>query len=169
MECHTYYGYQRNRRRRLFMKKVYYALYIGFYAGLIWGLVRWMFYFFEFTRVLPAFLIEPFFAKPFMNSWRGHTLGIGAFILLSIAASLLYVAVLSKRKGPWPGVLYGLIWWVLLYVLIGPYVGMLPSFRSLSMDSILSDACVFTLWGVFIGYSITLEFTDERNREPIAG
>jgi len=26
--------------------------------------------------------------------------------------------------------------------------------------------CLFVLWGMFIGYSIALEFTDDRIREP---
>jgi len=148
------------------MKKIYFALYIGFFAGLIWGLVRWIFDFFDFTKVLPGFLIEPFFPKDFMHSWVGHITGIGAFILMSIVASLLYAVFLSKKEGPWPGILYGMIWWVFVYVLIGPVIGMLPWIRTLDLNSILSDACVFTLWGVFIGYSIGLEFTDVRNYEP---
>lgn len=150
----------------MFMKKIYFALYIGFYAGVIWGLVRWVFYYLQFTKVLPGFLIEPFFREKFMHSWMGHVSGIGALILLSIVASLLYAIILHKRKGPWPGILYGVVWWVFIFVLIGPYLGMLPAVRSLDLNSILSDACIFTLWGVFIGYSIALEFTDERSSEP---
>ncbi|MEX2415852.1 MAG: YqhR family membrane protein [Paenibacillaceae bacterium] len=153
----------------MFMKKIYFALYIGFFAGIIWGFVRWMFYFFEFTKVSPAFLIEPFFRKEFMHSWIGHLSGIGAFILLSIVASILYAIILHKKKSPWLGIAYGMVWWVFIYVLIGPSIGMLPAVWSLDLNSILSDACVFTLWGVFIGYSIALEFTDVRNYEPQMG
>lgn len=153
----------------MFMKKIYFALYIGFYAGLIWGAVRWLFYFFEFTKVLPAFLIEPFFRKEFMHSWIGHISGIGAYILMSLVASLLYTFVLLKWNGPWPGIMYGIMWWVFIFVLIGPFTGMVLKLWSLDLNSILSEACVFTLWGVFIGYSIALEFTDERNYKPQLG
>jgi uncharacterized membrane protein YagU involved in acid resistance len=161
--------YIKPERCWMFMKKIYFALYIGFFAGIIWGLVHWIFYFFEFTKVLPAFLIDPFFHKKFMHSWIGHVSGIGVFILMSIVASLLYAIFLHKRKGPWPGILYGFVWWVFIFVLIGPLLGMLPTVWTLDLNSILSEACLFTLWGVFIGYSITLEFTDERSYEPQAG
>jgi len=153
----------------VFMKKIYFALYIGFYAGLIWGIIRWLFYFFEFTKVLPAFLIEPFFRKEFMHSWTGHLAGIGAFIGMSLVASLLYSITLHKLKGPWPGIMYGMIWWIIIFVIIGPFTGMVHKVWSLDLNSILSEACVFTLWGVFIGYSIALEFTDERSSEPQLG
>ncbi|MEX1029382.1 MAG: YqhR family membrane protein [Paenibacillaceae bacterium] len=151
------------------MKKIYFALYIGVYAGIIWGLVRWMFYILQFTKVLPAFLIKPFFSKTFVHSWIGHLSGIGAFILLSFIASLIYAIFLRKLKGPWPGIIYGIVWWFVVCVLIGPLIRMQPALWKLDLNSILCDACVFTLWGVFIGYSITLEFTDERNYEPQAG
>lgn len=37
----------------------------------------------------------------------------------------------------------------------------------LDWNTIVSDLCLFVLWGLFIGYTITMEFTEERNREPV--
>jgi hypothetical protein len=148
------------------MKKWFFAIYIGFFAGLIWGLARELLYYLEFTRVLPAFLVEPFFKKSFMHAAIGHWTGLFVFILFSIMAAILYTALFVKKLGPWPGIGYGIGWWIILYAFIGPYVGMMPSIRELSTATLFSEACVFLLWGVFIGYSIALEFTDEREREP---
>lgn len=149
------------------MKKIYFALYIGFYAGLIWALVRWCLYWLQFTNMLPTLLLKPFFTKQFMHSWIGHALGICVFILFSIVVSLIYAIFLSKRKGPWPGICYGIVWWVMVYVIVGPLTMVQPLWK-LDLNTILCDACIFPLWGVFIGYSITLEFTDIRNYEPQA-
>lgn len=153
----------------MFVKKIYYALYIGFYAGIIWGGVRWMLYALQFTEVLPAFLIKPLVTRTFLHSWIGHVSGIAVFVLLSVVVALIYSLLLRKKKGPWPGIIFGFVWWVIVGVLVGPLLGLLPSLWKLDLNSILCDVCVFTLWGVFIGYSITLEFTDERSYEPQVG
>lgn len=142
-----------------------YALEIGFFAGLIWGAVRWLAYYFKFTTVIPGFLIEPFFRHDFLVGTGGHVAGYLSFIVFSIVAALLYVYTASKLKGPWPGVVYGLLWFIVLYLLLGPLMGMLPPIGKISWDSVFMDGSVFVLWGVFIGYSISYEFTDERIRE----
>jgi len=54
-----------------------------------------------------------------------------------------------------------------LYLLIGPFTGMVPSVTKMDANTFFTDVCLFILWGLFIGYSISMEFTDERNREPV--
>ena len=147
-------------------KKWLYAIHIGFYAGLIWGVVKYVFYYFKFTKVLTAFFLTTWYEKKTLESWGGQLSGFGGFIVFSIVAAIIYMLILQKRKGAWAGILYGFVWWAAVYVLIGPLTGTLSPIQKLDMNSILSDACIFVLWGVFIGYSIALEFTDERNREP---
>lgn len=148
------------------LKKWGFALYIGFFAGLIWGVVRELFYFLEFTKVPPAFMLQPWMKADFIRSAAGQWTGLGVFIVFSLVAACLYMVALSKARGPWPGITYGLAWWAALFIAIGPFAGMTPKLGKLDIDSMLSDACLFVLWGVFIGYSIALEFTDERAREP---
>lgn len=143
-----------------------FATQIGFFAGIIWGAVRFIEYFFEFTRVLPSFLIRPFLTATYAKSVYGHFWGLLAFIVMSMIAALIYAALLRKVKGPWPGVLYGLVWWAILYLWIGPLMGMMKWIDKLDSNSIITDLCLFAVWGLFIGYSITVEFTDERIREP---
>ncbi|HEY0827198.1 MAG TPA: YqhR family membrane protein, partial [Bacilli bacterium] len=101
-----------------------------------------------------------------MHSWSGHLAGWAAFIGFSILAALLYAVFCHKLKGPFPGILYGLLWWEMMFLWIGPMAGMFKRIPLLEIDTALSELCVFTLWGVFIGYTLTVEFTDERIREP---
>lgn len=143
-----------------------YSLYIGFFAGLIWGGVKLIQYGMKFTEVIPGFLLEPFFLRSFLVSWPGLGLGYASFILLSMTAALLYGLLLRNKQGPWPGIGYGLLWWVFLYLLVGPWMGLMPAASELSVQSFVSDLCLFAVWGLFIGYSIAMEFTDERRREP---
>lgn len=148
------------------LKKWGFALYIGFFAGLIWGGFKQLFYFLEFTKAPPAFMLEPWLKAEFIRGAAGQWTGLGVFILFSLAAACLYGLMLSRVRGPWPGIAYGFAWWIALFVAIGPYAGMTPKLGKLDMNSMLTEACIFVLWGVFIGYSIALEFTDDRVREP---
>jgi hypothetical protein len=148
------------------MKRVWFAMYIGFYAGLIWGVFAYVFYYLEFTTIKPAFLIQPFVTKDFLHSWMGVLSGLLLFILYSIIAAFIYSGFLYKSSGPWPGILFGIVWWIVIFGMVGPYFDLLPPLRKLNLDTRVTELCRYTLWGAFIGYSITLEFTDEREREP---
>ncbi|MDQ6421067.1 YqhR family membrane protein [Paenibacillus sp. LHD-117] len=144
-----------------------YAIHIGLYAGLIWGCFRWMFYGLKFTTELPGFLLEPFFKHNFLISYWGVVIGILGFTVFSIGASLLYLVLLSKLRGPWPGVFYGIVWWALMFLAVGPLLGMTGRVNAAGWNTFFSELCIFTLWGLFIGYSIAFEFTDEASREPV--
>lgn len=143
-----------------------YAIKIGFFAGLIWGTVRWLFYVMKFTIESPGF-VAPFFQPAFLRSWWGLLVGIGSFVLISILAAVLYQIVLGRLRGPWPGVGYGLLWWAVIFIGVGPLFGMTKVITKAGWNTLYTELCVFLLWGVFIGYSIAFEFTDEASREPI--
>lgn len=143
-----------------------FAVYIGLWAGIIWGAVKIMEHFFKFTSLPPGFLVEPFFKRSFLLSWQGYIVGWGMFILFSIFASLLYTLLLAKASGPWAGVGYGAGWWAVIFLLVGPVTGMMNWIAFMDWNTIVTEICLFLVWGLFIGYSIALEFTDERIREP---
>ncbi|OAB46411.1 YqhR family membrane protein [Paenibacillus antarcticus] len=143
-----------------------FALELGFFAGVIWGTMHWVFYIFKFTNVIPAYLAEPFFKNQFLKSGAGQLVGLLFFIAFSIVVALIYAALFRKLKGPWPGMIYGIIWWAIIFVVVGPLFDMVKPLSGLSSTTIISEFCLFLLWGLFIGYTIAMEFTDERMREP---
>lgn len=147
----------------------FFALYVGFYSGLIWGALKLVEYYFRFTSVVPGFLLEPFYKHTYLMQWQGITIGYLSFILLSILASVIYVAFFYRVKGGWLGGLYGIAWWCLFYLLIGPSTGMLLPIQQYSRDTITTEICLFLLWGIFIGYTIALEFTDTRTQKSKHG
>ncbi|MGO4541682.1 YqhR family membrane protein [Paenibacillus sp. 2TAB19] len=144
-----------------------YPMMIGLYAGIIWGGLRWVFYQIKFTTVLPGFIGDPFFKQSFLRTGWGGLAGVGCYVLFSIAAALLYKLVLGKLRGPWPGIGYGVFWWALIFLLLGPMLGMTASITKSGWNTLFTEICVFILWGLFVGYSIAFEFTDEASREPI--
>ena len=137
---------------------------IGLFAGLIWGLVKIIEHALEFTTVVPGFLVEPFYKHPFLATWPGYLIGWGSFIAFSIAAAYGYMAMLGKAKGPGPGIAYGVGIWALLYLLAGPLLGLVPPINELTFNTLITDLCLFLLWGLFIGYSISFELTNDRTR-----
>ncbi|WP_282935757.1 YqhR family membrane protein [Paenibacillus sp. RC67] len=143
-----------------------FSLNIGFFAGLIWGAVKMLEHYLHFTSLPPGFLVESFYKRSFLNSFQGYMVGWVTFIVFSILASLLYTALFSKSTGPWPGITYGAVWWVLIFLLIGPVTGMMNWIAFLDWNTIITEICLFIVWGLFIGYSISMEFNDEREREP---
>lgn len=144
-----------------------FALELGFFAGLIWGVIHWIFYILKFTQVIPAYLAEPFFKHVFLKTGAGHLVGLLFFIVFSILVSLIYAVLCRKLNGPWPGIIYGILWWIVIFIVVGPLLDMIKPLSELSVTTIISEFCLFLLWGLFIGYTITMEFTDERKREPV--
>lgn len=138
---------------------------VGFFAGLFWGLVKLVFYWFEFTKIRPSQFVTPWYKAGYLNSWQGHFIGYFWIVVASIAAALLYALVLRKVKGPWPGMAYGLLWWAVMYIWIGPWTGLTEPVLKLDPATFWSEICLYLLWGTFIGYSISFEFTDEQSRD----
>ncbi|KZE80892.1 hypothetical protein AV654_11120 [Paenibacillus elgii] len=145
-----------------------FAVYIGFFAGLIWGGVQMIANYFHFTSLSPGFLLEPYYKHSYLMTWRGYMLGWLAFIALSVVAALLYTMLFAKAFGPWYGIGYGVAWWAFLFLLVGPVTGMMNWIAYLDLNTVVTQACLFVVWGLFIGYSISFEFTNEREREPFA-
>lgn len=142
----------------------YFAIELGIFAGLIWGGLRWLMYALHFTRVIPGFLAEPFFKHEFLLTSAGHLLGYLFFIAFSVVVSLIYVLIFRKLKGPWPGMLYGVLWWAGIFF-FGSWPFLMQPMFKLPWNSVISEFCIFLLWGLFIGYTAAIEYTDERKRE----
>jgi hypothetical protein len=58
----------------------------------------------------------------------------------------------------------GVLWWGGVF-LAGSWLFLLQRPFRLPWNSVISEFCIFLLWGLFIGYTAAIEYTDERNRE----
>lgn len=145
---------------------ILFSLKIGFYAGLIWGLARWLLTGLNFTNVSQAFLLDPFVSRKILNGFYWQAAGLVMFIIMSILAAVLYVAILGRLQGPWPGLFFGVVWWGLVYAWAGPLIGAVPPLNRIGWSSIVTDFCLFLMWGLFIGFSIAFELHNEAGREP---
>ncbi|MFD1773090.1 YqhR family membrane protein [Paenibacillus rhizophilus] len=155
-------------QRRPKTNPLFFAIETGFFAGLIWGVVQWIFSVFGFTKVIPGYLGEPFFRHKFLLTGAGQLVGYLLFIGFSVLCSIIYVLIFRKIKGPWAGMLYGILWWSVLFLACSWLFLMQPPFR-LPWDSVISEFCLFLMWGLFIGYTAATEYTDERKRDSSTG
>lgn len=145
-----------------------YSIMIGFYGGVIWSVFHWLAYVLKFTSLLPGYLADPFFRQPFLRTWWGNLTGIVFFVLFSVAAALLYWVLLGRFRGPWPGLIYGALWWAVMFYAVGPFFDMTEPAAKLGLNTLLTELSIHVLWGLFIGYSIAFEFHDEASREPLS-
>lgn len=153
-----------NRQKSDHTNPLFFAIELGIFAGLIWGGIRWLMYALHFSKVVPGFLAEPFFRHGFLLTAAGHLLGYLFFIVFSVIAALIYVMIFRKLKGPWPGMIYGVLWWAVIF-LAGSWTFLLQPMFKLPWNTVTSEFCLFLLWGLFIGYTAATEYTDERKRE----
>lgn len=157
---------QRKDNRPNPTQPVMFSLKIGFFAGVIWGLVRWLATGLNLTEVTQAFLLDPFVPRKVLGGFYWQALGWFMFIAMSMLAAWIYVLLLGRLQGPWPGLLFGAAWWGAFYALAGPATGAVPPLNTIGWNSMATDFCLFLIWGLFIGYSIAFELHDEAEREP---
>ncbi|MFD1018716.1 YqhR family membrane protein [Thalassobacillus hwangdonensis] len=137
------------------------ALMTGFVAGVLWGVIGGIAYYFSFTQVSAAsFLIRSFF----QNSWSGGLLaevlailGVG---LISILVALIYYLTMKRMNGLVPAILFGIAIWGIVFYLLNPIFPAVPGLGELNSDTIVTTICLFLLYGTFIGYSISYEYHD---------
>jgi uncharacterized membrane protein YagU involved in acid resistance len=141
---------------------------IGFFAGVIWGGLDVIAYYLQFTKIIPAIEWRLFFTEQYLNRWAGHLLGIAGDIIVSLGATILYAYTLLRFRGPWVGIAYGAAWGLLGYGLAGPLLGVTPPIWRIDINSLVTELSNFTLWGLFIGYSLVVEFKNEQGRRGMA-
>ena len=144
-----------------------FALQLGLFGGLFWGGVYLALEYFRFTRISLASFLRIFGSGLERDSLWGTVGGWGLFVVFTIIAALLYVFFLHKIRWPWMGIFYGLVWWALIHIWLGPWAKFITPVHKLDINSLTTGMCLFALWGLFIGLSTSFEFTDERQREPV--
>ncbi|EID45467.1 YqhR family membrane protein [Parageobacillus thermoglucosidasius] len=155
--------FEQNMRERpmsLLMK----AVITGFVGGVFWSLLGYLAYFFHFTEISPNMLLIPWVAGDWKYGKLGNYVAIFLIGLLSILVALIYYVVLRRIRGMWAGVLYGFILWFIVFCGLNPLFPNLESVARLERNTIITTLCLYILYGVFVGYSISFE-TQEMDRQ----
>ncbi|MDM5302442.1 YqhR family membrane protein [Bacillus subtilis] len=139
----------------------------GFFGGVLWSFIAYIAYLFHFSEVSPNMILQPFV----LGEWKKHGLGTVISIILigilSIGAAFLYFLLLKRLKTMWPGILYGFLLWMLVFFVFNPIFPDVRAVIELKADTVITTICIYLLYGLFVGYSISFEY-NELNSEKLA-
>lgn len=130
----------------------------GLFGGLFWGTIGFLAYYFNFTEVRPNVILEPWAFGNWKNEWLGTIISIILIGVVSLVAAFIYSLALKKFNGIWLGLGYGIILFLIVYVVLNPIFPGIKPFFDLGRDTVITTICLYLVYGLFIGYSINYEY-----------
>lgn len=150
------------------MSLVTMVFWIGLFGGIFWSSIGYLAYLLSFTEIGPTVVLEPWTIGEWKKGWLGTIISLLIIGIFSIVASYIYYAVLKKLKGIWPGVGYGIIIFLLVFFVLNPLFPSIHPFVDLSRDTIVTSICLYVVYGMFIGYSISYEYQNQTGKDSDA-
>lgn len=137
---------------------------IGLFGGIIWGVVCFVAYYLNLTKVGPALFINPWALGDWKHKVLGQLIGIVAISIISIGVAFLYRALFAKFKSITLSLLYGASLWALVFYVLKPIFPDLLPLTKIGWNTIVTTACIFLLYGLFIGYSISYHYEENQKQ-----
>jgi hypothetical protein len=135
----------------------------GFIGGVLWSTVAWLAYFFHFTDLSVAdFILRSWVWMPWADSWAGELVSILLVGILSVLVAFLYYVFLKKSQGIIPSLLFGVALWVLVQIILAPIIYGVDSAFQADRNANITTMCLYLLYAVFIGYSISYEYQQSQ-------
>ncbi|MED4453529.1 YqhR family membrane protein [Metabacillus fastidiosus] len=133
---------------------------IGFAGGVFWGLLAYLAYILNLTEISPNLILQPFILGQWKNGTMGNIIGIIVLGILSIGAAFVYYVLLKRFKSMYIGILFGLLLFGLVFFVLNPIFPNLKSVAELQRSTIVTTVCIYILYGLFVGYSISFEYNE---------
>ncbi|SES83082.1 Conserved membrane protein YqhR [Oceanobacillus limi] len=144
------------------------ALITGFVGGLLWSFFGVINYYFNFSEVAPrSFLLRSWLRAGWTDTWLGDLVSVILVGILSIGVALIYYMIFRKINSIWIGVGFGLVLWGLVYYLFQPIFPNIPNLTNLESNTIVSSICLFILYGIFVGFSISYDYHDTVMKDTV--
>lgn len=138
------------------------VLLTGLWGGLFWSFIGQIGYYFHFTKITPRVILGPWALGTWKNGWLGTLIAIVLIGIVSIGAAFVYSALLKKMDGLLSGIVYGLLLFMLVFFLLNPMFPGISPFGATDKNTLTTSICLFILYGVFIGYSISWDFHNRK-------
>ncbi|WP_349407750.1 YqhR family membrane protein [Pseudalkalibacillus sp. SCS-8] len=133
---------------------------IGFIGGLFWSLIGYGLYMLNFTKIRPALVLSPWVVGEWKEKALGDWIGILVIGLLSLLVALLYKVLFAKFKHMITGILFGVGLWIIVFYLLRPMFPGLQPIQELGRNTVTTTLCLYVLYGLFIGFSISFEYDE---------
>ena len=139
----------------------------GLFGGIFWGTIGYICSIFGLTEIRPNAILEPGALGDWKNEWLGTLISIVFMGVFSIVAAFVYYGVLKKWNGVWVGLIFGLVIFFLIFFILNPLFPSIKPLFDLSRDTIITSVCLYLMYGLFIGYSISYEYeiTKAKDKE----
>ncbi len=137
----------------------------GLFGGLFWGTIGFLAYYFNFTEIRPNVILGSWALGNWKNEWLGTVISIILLGILSVGAAFVYSLALKKFNGIWLGLGYGIILFLLVYLVLNPIFPGIKPFLDLSRNTVITTICLYLVYGLFIGYSINYEYENNHMEE----
>ncbi|WP_428909088.1 YqhR family membrane protein [Niallia sp. Krafla_26] len=136
----------------------------GFTGGILLSGLAYLAYVFDFTTISPRVILEPWTVGDWKKSWLGTVISILLIGAISILVALIYYGLLRKFKSMWVGIAYGLLLFLLVFFVLNPIFPGIPPFNDLNVNTLVTSICLYVLYGLFVGYTISYEELEINSR-----
>ncbi|MEK4147360.1 YqhR family membrane protein [Robertmurraya sp. FSL W8-0741] len=137
----------------------------GLVGGILWSSIGYLLYVFHFTEIRPNVILEPWALGEWKKQWLGTVISIIFIGIISIGVALIYYAILKKVTSILGGIGYGVVLFLLVFFVLNPIFPGIEPFGELNRTTIITSVCLFILYGIFIGYSISYEYEELQMRK----
>ncbi|MCM3738758.1 YqhR family membrane protein [Oceanobacillus luteolus] len=141
------------------------ALVIGLVGGFIWSALLAVSYYFNFSGISPkTYLLKPWVQEGWVDRFSGHVIAIIIASILSLVPAVIYHMIFRKIDSMWVGVGYGIVLWTIVFFLLQPIFPYTKRMLELDANTWITTLCVFILYGLFVGYSISYDYHEMQIR-----
>lgn len=155
---------EQNRREEP-MSFIAMVVIIGLVGGVLWSGLGYLAYVFNFTEIHPNVILEPWTIGAWKEGWLGTIISIFMIGGISILAALIYYAALRKFSSIFVGAGYGIALFLLVFFVLNPIFPGISPFWELKRNTIITSVCLYILYGVFVGYSISYEAQEIKGKD----
>lgn len=142
------------------------SLSTGFWGGIIWSAAAVVMYYFNFAEVAPkTFFVKSWTAAKWGSGWLGDVISVLIAGVLSILIAFIYYGLLKKVNSMWMGAVYGIVLWGIIFYILQPVFPSVPQLLDFNKNTIISTICLFILYGIFIGFSISFDYRSAQIKE----
>ncbi|WP_110927463.1 YqhR family membrane protein [Bacillus massiliglaciei] len=137
----------------------------GFTGGALACIAALLAKYFNLMEFTPLFLLTSWSDLNWIDRWQGKAAVILLSGILSVLLALFYYLLMKRIKSMFGGLFFGIICWLLVMYALNPMFSDLPAVQEMSKNSIITSICIFLLYGVFTGFSISFDYHEFHRPE----
>jgi len=140
---------------------------IGFIGGLFWSALGQLSHYFNFTEMGPTVLLDGWHSYRWTDGYLGIIISILLCGIIAIAAAFLYYWLLRKQSHLFVSIIFGVFLWLVVHLALVPLFPTMLSIREMDFNTIVTTVCLYILFGVFVGVSISFDESERKRQKEL--